>query len=70
MIDRIAYDEAATTLCIWFRDNGKYVYYDVPRAIYDALCRAASHGAYFNAHIKGRYRCVRDPDRRRFGPNV
>lgn len=70
IIERVAHDEMASTLCIWFRGTGGYVYYDVPRAIYDALCRAASHGGYFSAHIKGRYRCARDPGRRRGGPKA
>ncbi len=70
MIDRIAYDDAASILCITFRDTGKYLYYDVPRAVYDALCAAPSHGAFFNAHVKGRYRFARDPERRRFGPKA
>lgn len=70
MIERIAYDDAASILSIWFRDTGKYLYYDTPRAIYDGLCDAESPGTFFNAHIKDHYRCARDPERRRFGPNA
>jgi hypothetical protein len=68
MIDHVAYDEAASVLCITFRDSGKYLYHEVPRAIYERLCRADSLGAFFNAHIKDHFRCERDPARRRFGP--
>jgi hypothetical protein len=56
--------------CVSFRQTGKYVYYDVPAAIFDALCKAASVGAFFNEQIKGRFRCRRDPDRKRYGPNA
>lgn len=70
MIDRIAYDDAATTLSISFRDTGKYLYHDVPAVIFDAFCQAASAGTFFNQHIKDRFRCERDPQRRRFGPNA
>lgn len=35
MIDRIAYDEEEGALSIWFRETGRYVYSNVPRAIYD-----------------------------------
>jgi hypothetical protein len=68
MISRVAYDEEAEALSIWFRDTGRYVYYGVPRAIYEALRRAPSAGRFFNECIKRRYRCVADPERRRFRP--
>jgi hypothetical protein len=68
MIERIAYDEAASTLSIWFRDTGRYVYAQVPRAIYDGLKRAPSTGRYFNQCIKRRFPCRADPQRRKFRP--
>lgn len=70
MIARIAYDDAAETLSVWFRESGRYVYYGVPKAIYEALCAAQSAGRYFNEVVKGRYRCSFDPERRRFRPPV
>jgi len=68
MISRVAYDDEAEALSIWFRETGRYVYHDVPRAIYDALKKAPSAGRFFNECIKRRYRCSFDPDRRRFRP--
>ncbi len=68
LISRIAYDEEAGALSIWFRATGRYVYEDVPRAIYDALKRAPSAGRFFNECIKRRFRCSFDPARRRFRP--
>ncbi len=70
MIDRVAYDDDANSLSVSFRQTGKYVYYEVPSVVFDALCKAGSAGAFFNAEIKGRYRCRRDPERKRFGPNA
>ncbi|HWW55532.1 MAG TPA: KTSC domain-containing protein [Sphingopyxis sp.] len=70
MIDRIVYDDAARTLCVAFRDTGKYVYDGVPAALFDAFCIAGSAGTFFNERIKNRYRFRRDPERRRFGPNA
>jgi hypothetical protein len=64
MIARIAYDDAAQTLSVWFRESGRYVYHGVPKAIYEALCAAQSAGRYFNEYVKGRYRCSFDPERR------
>lgn len=68
MISRIAYDEETEVLSIWFRQSGRYVYFGVPRAVYEALRVTPSAGRYFNGLIKGRYRCSFDPERRRFRP--
>ena len=69
-IDRIVDDDRASTLCISFRDTGKYVYDGVPSSLFEAFCRAPSAGGFFNERIKDRYRFRRDPARRRFGPNA
>lgn len=68
VIERILYDEEARDLSIWFRETGRYVYSDVPRAIYEGLRKAPSAGRYFNASIKRRFPCRPDPERRRFRP--
>ena len=68
MIERILYDEEARSLSIWFRQTGRYIYSEVPSAIYEGLCRAPSAGRYFNACIKRRFPCRPDPERRRFRP--
>ena len=68
VIDRIVYDEEQSSLSIWFRETGRYIYSDVPRAIFDGLCRAPSAGRYFNQCIKRRFPCRPDPERRRFRP--
>ena len=68
LISRVAYDDESEALSIWFRETGRYVYYGVPSAIYEALKKAPSAGRYFNEFIKRRYRCSFDPERRRFRP--
>ena len=68
VIERILYDDHSGTLRIWFRETGRYVYFDVPSAIFDALRAAPSAGRYFNECIKRRYRCTFDPARRKFRP--
>jgi hypothetical protein len=70
MIDRVAFDEDARTLCVSFKQTGKYLYYDVPAAIFAEMCGAKSAGQFFNEHVKGKFRCRRDPERRRFGPGA
>jgi len=67
-IDRILYDEEARSLSIWFRETGRYIYSDVPKAVYEGLCRAPSAGRYFNDCIKRRFPCRADPERKRFRP--
>jgi hypothetical protein len=68
VIARIAYDDAESTLSIWFRETGRYVYSQVPQAIFDGLRNAPSAGRYFNECIKRRYPCRPDPERRKFRP--
>ena len=68
VIERVLYDDHSGTLSIWFRETGRYVYSDVPSAIFDALRAAPSAGRYFNECIKRRYRCTFDPARRKFRP--
>jgi hypothetical protein len=69
-IERIAYDEEDATLSLWFRDSGRYVYYDVPSCLFDALRDADSAGRMFAEQIKGRYRCRFDPSRRKLRPGA
>ena len=66
LIDRIVFDEEAHTLLVTFRNARRYVYYDVPRAIYDALGKAQSAGRYFNEHVRGRFACAPADGRRRY----
>ena len=70
MIERIAYDEEAAALSIWFPDTGRYIYSEVPHAIYEGLKRAPSAGRYFNACIKRRFPCRPDPERRKYRPRA
>ena len=69
VIARVAYDEEGKALSIWFRETGRYIYSDVPTAIYEGICKAPSAGRFFNECIKRRFPCRPDPERRRFGPD-
>jgi hypothetical protein len=70
VIERIAYDDAATTLWVSFSGAGTYLYDDVPEAVFEDFCLAPSAGTFFHERIKDRYSFRRDPARRRFGPNA
>jgi hypothetical protein len=68
LISRIVYDADSRQLKVWFRDGPLYCYFDVPEAVFDALKSADSPGRFYNARVKGAYRCSFDPERRRFRP--
>jgi len=67
-IERIAYDDDASTLSIWFKGSGLYLYFIVPPHLYQALKNAPSPGRFFCDSIKGRFPCRFDPRRRKFRP--
>lgn len=58
-IASIGYDPTSYTLEVEFHNGLIYRYFDVPKSVFDALMSAASHGQYFNSHIKERYRSVK-----------
>ena len=55
-IESIGYDAGSSTLGVRFLNGGEYEYANVPESEHRALMSASSHGQYFNAHIKDRYR--------------
>jgi hypothetical protein len=55
----VHYDEVAAELHVVFNSGKAYVYYGVPRRVYDALMSAPSAGAYFNKHIRDDFRARR-----------
>lgn len=48
----IGYDAASQTLEVEFTNGGVYQYFGVPEAVYRGLMSAASHGTYFDQHVK------------------
>jgi len=53
-IRAIGYD--GYTLAVQFHNSGVYYHPGVPYEVYAALMAASSIGAYYNRHIRGRYR--------------
>lgn len=67
-IRHVFYRPEARELSVWFAGSGRrYKYFDVPPALYAALLAAESRGRFFNAAIKGSFRCelIEDPRRKR-----
>lgn len=55
-IDAVAYDAATRRLYVRFLASGStYVYYDVPKAVFEDLLDAGSKGRFLNAHIRDAY---------------
>jgi len=52
----VGYDAEAHILEIQFIDGGTYQYFDVPQSAYDGLMTAPSHGKFFHAYIRNKYR--------------
>jgi hypothetical protein len=53
-IRAIGYD--GYTLAVEFHNSGVYDHPGVPSEVYAGLMAASSKGAYYNRHIRGRYR--------------
>jgi hypothetical protein len=56
-----AYQGSAALLDLEFRGGEIYRYFDVPAQTYQELLLAESKGAYFNRHIRNRFRSVKIP---------
>ena len=55
----VGYQPASLTLEVEFVKGSVYQYFDVPEFEWRGLMQAGSHGTYFNANIKDRYRFTR-----------
>ena len=58
LLASVAYDHERDILQLEFGDGAVYQYFGVPVQSYEELLRAASHGAYFNRHIRSLFRYV------------
>jgi hypothetical protein len=54
-IRSVGYEQRSSLLEIEFTLGEVYRYHRVPQAVFMALMATASHGAFFDARIKGRY---------------
>jgi hypothetical protein len=61
LLASVAYDPARAILQLEFGSGTVYQYFGVPVQRYQELLQAASHGAYFNRHIRSFFRYVSLP---------
>jgi hypothetical protein len=60
VIRSFRYDAASRRLHIVFQTGRRYIYEDVPEDLVRDMKAAFSKGEFFNAHIRDRFRFVRD----------
>jgi len=58
LLASVAYDHDRAILQLEFGYGAVYQYFGVPVQSYQELLQAASHGAYFNHHIRSLFRYV------------
>ncbi len=58
---RMHYEASLRELDVTFTSGKTYTYFAVPQPVYDGFVKASSHGEFFNAQIKDRYRFVLRP---------
>jgi hypothetical protein len=58
LLASVAYDNERAILQLEFGYGAVYQYFGVPVQSYQELMQAASHGAYFNRHIRNVFRYV------------
>lgn len=58
-VESIGYDDATQELHVQFSGGAIYVYYEVPRQIFDDLVSAPSKGSFLNREVKSVYRFVK-----------
>jgi hypothetical protein len=51
-ISNVEYDETEQTLTVDFVKGGSYIYFDVPKDVYDGMFLAESASVYFRQNIK------------------
>lgn len=55
----LGYDPQRNILEVEFTNGHVYQYLDVPRDLYDGLCRSSSKGRYFHTRIRDAFAAVR-----------
>ena len=58
LLSSMGYSTQAT-LELTFRSGARYRYFAVPHTLFQALIAAESKGAYFNRHVRNRFRYQR-----------
>ena len=60
LIGKLGYDAEGKVLRVQMvHSSDWYLYQDVPSEVAEGFYRSASKGGYFGAHVKGRYKFVR-----------
>jgi len=60
VIRRFAYRPEDRALLVTFTSGRRYAYFAVPAPLYQKTQTSSSKGAFFNAHIRGRFPYARE----------
>lgn len=60
VLAQVGYDADSATLEVVFQSGEVYRYFELPEKVYRKLMLAESHGSFFNAFIKEKYRFSRN----------
>lgn len=60
VLAEVGYDVVSGTLEVEFTSGDVYRYFEIPERVYRRLMLAESHGSFFNAFIKDKYRFSRN----------
>lgn len=63
-IEQVGYEPATQTLKIKFKSGSTYHFHDVPAEHHSKLITAQSLGKYFHAHIKTKFKGVKQDEKR------
>lgn len=55
-IRALKYEPASRELYVDFHNRRRYVYFDVPQAVFEQFASAPSIGRYFAAHVRNVFR--------------
>ena len=55
----VGYEATSMLLEIEFLSGSVYQFFDVPQSEFQQLMQATSHGTYFTANIRNRYRYIK-----------
>ena len=55
LVQRAIYNPANETLAVTFQTGRTYLYFGVPRALYEEFSAAESQGQFFNWRIRDQY---------------
>lgn len=55
-ISGVDYNALTKVFIVCFNNGGEYIFYNFPESVFNDFMTSPSKGAFFNNHIKGKYK--------------